>query len=120
MYLTFRACATSCVGYFLHLLLRTSETRITNLYSISLALLHLLERLHGSVESVLVVSSELRIRALQGWVSVCLWLVDTAHVVLVMIREDPPRVNCQSVQAEDSCHRGFDGRKRRVIAHPFL
>lgn len=47
------------------------------LYGISLSLLDLLESLHGSVQSMSVVSSELGIGALEGRISVGLWLLDT-------------------------------------------
>jgi len=42
-----------------------------------LALLQLLQGLHCSVESVSVVSAELGIGTLEGWVSRGLWLLDT-------------------------------------------
>ena len=53
--------------------------QIEHLYSVSLALLDLLQRLHRSVQSVLVVSSELWVCAFQGRISVCLWLLDTTE-----------------------------------------
>lgn len=47
------------------------------LCSISLSLLDLLKSLHGSVQSMSVVSSKLGICTLEGWISVRLWLLDT-------------------------------------------
>lgn len=47
------------------------------LCDLPLSLLDLLKRLHGSVQGVSVVSSELRIGALQRRISVGLWLLDT-------------------------------------------
>ena len=46
--------------------------------SFSLALLHFLQRLHCAVQSMSVVSSEFGVCALQGRISVCLWLLDAA------------------------------------------
>lgn len=67
------SCSVLCIS--LHIL--------KALRSIPLALLDLLERLHGTVQSVLVVSSELRVCALEGGVSVGFGLVDTIDTALV-------------------------------------
>lgn len=50
---------------------------LRNLDGVPLALLSLLQRFHRSVQSMSVVSSELGICALEGRISVGLWLLDT-------------------------------------------
>lgn len=59
----------------------SSSTSLMTSCGISLALLHFLERLHRAVQSVLVVSSEFGICALQGRISVGFGLEDTVKCV---------------------------------------
>lgn len=62
------------------MLLRLRD-RLINSSHFSFALFHFLERLHCTVQCVLVVSPELGVCAFQGRISVCLRLLDAAGIV---------------------------------------